>query len=109
MVGKGEFDPKHEQDLLRQMSSLLQQSIAVQSSLAQSQAELGNSLLATQKQNEFFSKTFIEHERAYTEMKNSSIENQKTSRMLQADIKHFGALLDKLDRVLSQRKLNEYR
>ena len=77
--------------------------------LAQSQAELGNSLLATQKQNEFFSKTFIEHERAYTEMKNSSIENQKTSRMLQADIKHFGALLDKLDRVLSQRKLNEYR
>ncbi len=76
--------------------------------LAQSQAELGNSLLATQKQNEFFSKTFIEHERAYTEMKNSSIENQKTSRMLQADIKHFGALLDKLDRVLSQRILSEY-
>ena len=108
MVGRGEFDPKHEQDLLRQMSSLLQQSIAVQSSLAQSQAELGNSLLATQKQNEFFSKTFIEHEEAYTEMKNSSIENQKTSRMLQADIKHFGALLDKLDRVLSQRKLDEF-
>ena len=72
--------------------------------LAQSQAELGNSLLATQKQNEFFSKTFIEHERAYTEMKNSSIENQKTSRMLQADIKKFGALVDKLDRLLSQRK-----
>ena len=70
---------------------------------------MADSQLATQKQNEFFSKTFIEHERAYTEMKNSSIENQKTSRMLQADIKHFGALLDKLDRVLSQRKLNEYR
>ena len=97
------------------MDYYLRQSLALQSSLAQSQAEiaqqtaeLGNSLLATQKQNEFFSKTFIEHERAYTEMKNSSIENQKTSRMLQADIKHFGALLDKLDRVLSQRKLNEY-
>ena len=92
-----------------QMSSLLQQSIAVQSSLARSQAELGNSLLATQKQNEFFSKTFIEHEQAYTEMKNSSIENQKTSRMLQADIKKFGALVGKLDRLLSQRKLNEFK
>ena len=76
--------------------------------ITQSQADLGNSLLATQKQNEFFSKTFIEHERAYTEMKNSSIENQKTSRMLQADIKHFGALLDKLDRLLSQRKLGDF-
>ena len=108
MVGRGEFDPKHEQDLLRQMSSMLQQSIAVQNRLAQSQAELGNSLLATQKQNEFFSKTFIEHEQAYTEMKNSSIENQKTSRMRQADIKKFGALVGKLDRLLSQRKLNDF-
>ena len=48
-------------------------------------------------------------EQAYTEMKNSSIENQKTSRMLQADIKKFGALVDKLDRLLSQRKLNDYK
>ena len=41
-------------------------------------------------------------------MKNSSIENQKTSRMLQADIKKFGALVGKLDRLLSQRKLGDF-
>ena len=44
MVGRGEFDPKREQDLLRQMSSLLQQSIAAQASLAQQTAQLAKEM-----------------------------------------------------------------
>ena len=44
MVGKGEFDPKREQDLLRQMSSMLQQSITAQAQLAQQTAELAKQM-----------------------------------------------------------------
>ena len=94
MVGKGEFDPKHEQDLLRQMSSMLQQSIAVQSSLAKSQASvaqqtanLGNAALTTQNQLNYYSAQIEAHAKAIVKL---------------------NKVLDKLDRLLSQRKLNEF-
>ena len=95
MVGKGEFDPKHEQDLLRQMSSMLQQSIAVQSSLARSQAasaeetaKLATAALTTQNQLNYYSTQIEAHAKAIVKL---------------------NKVLDKLDRVLSQRKLNEYK
>ena len=77
-----------------QMSSLLQQSIAVQSSLAQSQASLaqqtanlGNAALTTQNQLNYYSAQIEAHARAIVKL---------------------NKVLTKLDRLLSQRKLNEY-
>ena len=94
MVGKGEFDPKHEQEQLRQMSSLLHQSIAVQSSLAQSQAEsaeetakLGAAALTTQNQLNYYASQIEAHAKAIVKL---------------------NKVLDKLDRLLSQRKLNDF-
>ena len=88
MVGKGEFDPKREQDLLRQMSSMLQQSIAAQASLAQQTANLGNAALTTQNQLNYYSSQIEAHAKAIVKL---------------------NKVLDKLDRVLSQRKLNEFK
>jgi predicted transcriptional regulator len=94
MVGKGEFDPRREQDLLRQMSSMLQQSIAVQNRLAQSQADLaqqtanlGAAALTTQNQLNYYSAQIEAHAKAIVKL---------------------NKVLDKLDKVLSQRKLGEY-
>ena len=94
MVGKGEFDPKHEQDLLRQMSSMLQQSIAVQSSLARSQAasaeetaKLATAALTTQNQLNYYSTQIEAHAKAIVKL---------------------NKVLDKLDRLLSQRKLGDF-
>ena len=88
MVGRGEFDPKHEQDLLRQMSSMLQQTIAAQASLAQQTANLGNAALTTQSQLNYYSAQIEAHAKAIVKL---------------------NKVLDKLDRVLSQRKLNEFK
>ena len=95
MVGKGEFDPRREQDLLRQMSSMLQQSIAVQNRLAQSQADsaeetakLASAALTTQSQLNYYSAQIEAHAKAIVKL---------------------NKVLDKLDRVLSQRKLSEFR
>ena len=81
-------------EAIGQMSSLLHQSIAVQSSLAQSQAEsaeetakLGAAALTTQNQLNYYSKQIEAHARAIVKL---------------------NKVLTKLDRLLSQRKLGEF-
>ena len=75
-------------ETIGQMASTLNQSIAVQSGMARSQAELGDSLLATQNQLNFYAEQIAAHSKAIVKL---------------------NKVLDKLDRLLSQRKLNEYR
>ena len=75
-------------ETIGQMASTLNQSIAVQSGMAHSQAELGDSLLATQNQLNFYAEQIAAHSKAIVKL---------------------NKVLDKLDRLLSQRKLNEYR
>ena len=94
MVGKGEFDPKHEQNLLRQMEAMLKQSIESQSNITQSQAQLvqhtaklGDAALTTQNQLNYYSKQIEAHAKAIVKL---------------------NKVLDKLDRLLSQRKLGDF-
>ena len=75
-------------ETIGQMASTLNQSIAVQSGMARSQAELGDSLLATQNQLNFYAEQIAAHSKAIVKL---------------------NKVLDKLDRVLSQRKLNEFK
>ncbi len=65
-----------------QMNALLHKSITVQ-------AQHGESLLATQKQNEYFSKTFVEHEAAYKENASTNREVQASLREMQASLREF--------------------
>ncbi len=94
LVGQGKFVPEQEQQLLREMMGMLQQSITTQSNIAQSQAEitqntaqLSNAALTTQNQLNYYAAQIEAHAKAIVKL---------------------NKVLDKLDRLLSQRKLKEY-
>ena len=71
-----------------QMSSMLQQSIAAQAELSKQTANLGAAALTTQNQLNYYSAQIEAHAKAIVKL---------------------NKVLDKLDRLLSQRKLNEFK
>ena len=99
MVGKGEFDPKHEQDLLRQMSALLQQSITAQANQIQAHNELSNSVVQLAQQTAQLAKEMNLHApylNAWKVVADAITNPEKRARAKKAI------------EALSQRKLNEY-